>query len=106
MKLLSIRVAFCLLTALVFAAQKSASSAQSSAPSEALRVQPASQLIDEGKFDQAISTLSELQKQTPEPKGVEHQLGIAYYRKSDFAQAEVAFGRAMQQDPDDREAVQ
>ncbi len=106
MKLLSISVGFCLLTALVFAAQKSASPAQPSARAEDLQAQPASQLIDEGKLDQAISTLSELQKQTPEPNGVEHQLGIAYYRKGDFAQAEAAFGRAMQQDPDDREAVQ
>jgi len=81
-----------------------ASSAQAVAPETQVRA--ASELIDQGKLDDAISRLSELQKQSAEAKGVEHELGIAYYRKADFSKAEAAFARAMEQDPQDREAVQ
>lgn len=66
----------------------------------------AQHLIDENNLDQAIGLLLPLRNQQPEHGRVEHQLGLAYYRKGDFAEAEHAFARAMQQDPNDREAVQ
>jgi tetratricopeptide (TPR) repeat protein len=66
----------------------------------------ASALLQTGKLDEAIQKFTELQRQTPEPKRLEHQLGLAYYRKGDFVRAEAALAKAMQQDSEDREAVQ
>jgi len=63
-------------------------------------------LSQAGKYDEAIQKLRELQNQNPEPKGVEHQLGLAYYHKGDFAQAESTFAKAIEEDSHDREAVQ
>jgi len=76
----------------------------SSAPnSEELKAQA---LIEEGQFDKAIQQLLELQHQHPEAKHVQHDLGTAYYRKGDFVAAQTAFGKAAEEDPQDREAVQ
>lgn len=66
----------------------------------------AKRLIDEGKLDDAIQNLNALQQQHPETRGLQYQLGLAYYRKGDFAQAQSALGKAMDQDPQNREAVQ
>ncbi len=40
------------------------------------------------------------------PKGVQHELGIAYYRTGKLIPAEQAFARAMEEDPNDIESVQ
>jgi Flp pilus assembly protein TadD len=93
MKLLACSLVLFVLAPFCFAGQSSAS-APSTQPHGG-ELQAARQLIDEGKLDEAISELSELQKQMPEANGVEHELGTAYYKKGDFAQAEAAFGRAM-----------
>ena len=69
-------------------------------------LQEAKTLIDAGKFDDAVAQLIELERTQPATKGVEHELGIVYYRKSDFARAQAAFAKAMEEDPQDREAVQ
>ena len=66
----------------------------------------AKQLIDAGKLDDAIQKLSELHQQKPAQRGIEREFGIAYYRKGDFAQAQGALAKAMEEDPADREAVQ
>lgn len=62
--------------------------------------------IEGNKLDDAIHKLMELQTKQPEPTGVEHELGLAYYRKGDFAQAQEAFAKAMERDPQDRESIQ
>jgi tetratricopeptide (TPR) repeat protein len=44
-------------------------------------------LIDEGRFDEAISDLQSLAASHPETKGLDLELGTAYYKKSDFPKA-------------------
>ena len=66
----------------------------------------AKRLINDGKLDEAMQILSKLRLEQPEPRGVEHELGLAYYRKGDFANAQNAFESAQKEDPQDREAIQ
>jgi tetratricopeptide (TPR) repeat protein len=84
--------------------QKSASGLNAASDPDPLS--DARHLIDENKLDEAIQKLSAIQQQRPETAGLQYQLGLAYYRKGDFAQAQSAFARAMDQDPQNREAVQ
>lgn len=66
----------------------------------------ATRLVDQGKLDEAIAQLNQLHQSQPQTNGVEHELGVAYYRKGDFAQAQEAFAKAVAEDPNDRESVQ
>lgn len=66
----------------------------------------ARQLLQQGKYDGAISELQQLSSAQPGMKGVAHELGMAYFKKSDYPQATETFKKALQQDPDDNEAVQ
>ena len=50
--------------------------------------------------------LEQMAAAQPEPKGVEHALGLAYYRTGKLVEARQAFTNAMQQDPQDIESVQ
>ena len=104
MKLLALSLGLSVLTPFACVGQGSASSL--STQPQTGQLQAANQLINQGRLDEAIVKLSGLQKLMPEPKGVERQLGIAYYRKGDFSHAEAAFARSVQQDPEDHEAVQ
>ncbi|HVH87465.1 MAG TPA: tetratricopeptide repeat protein [Terriglobales bacterium] len=87
-------------------AQTGAASFQSQASSQSDSLSNAKRLIDQDKLDEAIQSLKTLERQYPETKGVQFQLGLAYYRKGDFAVAESALAKAMQEDPQNREAVQ
>lgn len=66
----------------------------------------ATRLVEANKLDDAIQKLLTLQNAQPEPAGVEHELGLAYYRKGDFLPAQNAFAKAMAQNPQDRESIQ
>src|SRR6516164_11527434 len=48
---------------------------------------PARKLLQQGKYDEAIAALTALQSQTPPPKGLDHELGVAYYKKGDYPNA-------------------
>ncbi len=63
----------------------------------------ARRLSQEGKHDAA---LAELQKQPPALKGLDHEFGVAYYKKGDYSQAIVALKKALEADPKDGEATQ
>lgn len=63
-------------------------------------------LIEQNKLDDAIASLRSIQQSHPETKGLDYELGLALYRKNEFAQAQAALERAMTEDPDNREAVQ
>jgi tetratricopeptide (TPR) repeat protein len=65
----------------------------------------ATELIDKGKYLDAITELKEL-AETPNHKGVAHQLGIAYYKMGDYSNAASQFQQAIAEDPDDKEATQ
>lgn len=66
----------------------------------------ARQLSQQGKYDEAISVLQELETQNPDLKGLAHELGAAYYKKSDFLNAVRYLKKAREQDPEDAEAEQ
>ncbi|HTZ30969.1 MAG TPA: tetratricopeptide repeat protein [Methylomirabilota bacterium] len=63
-------------------------------------------LSEIGKYDEAIAQLEALRNQTPPPAGVARELGIAYYKKSDYANAVLNFQKALAEDPNDGEATQ
>jgi tetratricopeptide (TPR) repeat protein len=66
----------------------------------------ARRLAEQGKFDEAIEKLETLEQKEPELKGLPHELGITYYRKSDYLKAVASFKKALEEDPGDNEAVQ
>ncbi|HZP16837.1 MAG TPA: tetratricopeptide repeat protein [Terriglobales bacterium] len=66
----------------------------------------ARQLVQQGKYDDAIAELQQLAATHPEVKGVAHELGMAYYKKSDYVHAAEEFQTALQQNPTDNEAIQ
>ena len=61
------------------------------------------QLMEQGKYDEAIAELQKLDSGT---KGVAHELGVAYYKKSDYSHAAENLQKAVEQDPHDDEATQ
>jgi tetratricopeptide (TPR) repeat protein len=63
-------------------------------------------LLQLGKFPQAIAQLEAMQNQTPPPKGLARELGIAYYKESDFVNAILNLERALKENPEDAEAIQ
>jgi tetratricopeptide (TPR) repeat protein len=82
----------------------STSVAQSEAtPSDYAQVRRLSQ---EGKHDEALAQLRELQSKNPGLKAIDHEFGIIYYKKGDYAQAVASLKKAQESDPDDREATQ
>ena len=63
-------------------------------------------LIQQGRFDQGISQLKQLQARTPGLKGLDRELGTAYYRHGDFINAAASLKKALAEDAGDREAMQ
>jgi len=63
-------------------------------------------LNEQGKFDEALRTLGELEQADPGRKNLAHQFGVTYYRKGDYPKAVEALTRAMRENPQDLEAVQ
>jgi tetratricopeptide (TPR) repeat protein len=63
-------------------------------------------LMQEGKYDEAIAELQRLSNAQPGMKGLVREFGIAYYKKSDYAQAITSFKQALQENPEDNEATQ
>ena len=62
--------------------------------------------LDHGRSQEAIAALEGLAKSTPGQKGVQHDLGLAYYRTGKLPQARHAFEQAIAADPGDMESVQ
>ena len=87
-------------------AQPAANSAVAGADAAQDLLRDAKRMIEAGEFDEAIQKLTDLKQQQPAQRGIDRELGIAYYRKGDFAQAQSAFAKAMEEDPADREVVQ
>ena len=73
-------------------------------PEEALA--SAHLMLEHGKPQEALALLEHLSASGGAGKGVQHELGIAYYRTGKLAQAEQAFGKAIKEDPGDLESVQ
>lgn len=63
-------------------------------------------LSEQGKFDEAIAQLEALKSKQPDLKGLSHEMGVIYYKKSDLLKAVASFKKALDEDPGDSEAVQ
>src|SRR5207248_8227033 len=66
----------------------------------------ARQLLQQGRYDEAIAELQQLASSQPGTKGLAHELGTAYYRKGDYVHAIESLKQALQADPADNEATQ
>jgi tetratricopeptide (TPR) repeat protein len=89
---------------------QSSSVSQSNTPSQP-QSQPsefdqARRLSQQGKYDEAIAALHQLEVAHPGMKGLSHELGIAYYKKSDYANAIASLKKALEENPADNEAEQ
>jgi len=89
--------------------------AQSAAPMAAPRPQTtksrpdfshARSLMQQGKLDDAIAELQTLQASDPNAKGIDLELGAAYYKKSDYTRAVESLKKATASDPASGEATQ
>jgi tetratricopeptide (TPR) repeat protein len=66
----------------------------------------ARKLMQQGKFDDAIANLEALRSGDPHAKGLDLELGTAYYKKSDFPKAIEYLRKASAADPRNGEATQ
>ena len=66
----------------------------------------ARRLSEQGKYDDAIAQLQGLATRDPQPAGLSHELGTAYYKKSDYLKAAEYLKQAVAENPKDDEAVQ
>jgi tetratricopeptide (TPR) repeat protein len=63
-------------------------------------------LMQQGKIDDAIAELQTLQSATPAVKGIELELGTAYYKKGNYVKAIGFLRKVTASDPNNREAAQ
>ena len=66
----------------------------------------AQQLLQQWKYDDAIAELQRLSASRGSTRGLNHELGTAYYRKGDYPHAIDSLKQALQEDPQDGEATQ
>jgi len=66
----------------------------------------AHQALEHDNPDEALALLQPLAAMQPPVKGVQHELGLVYYRTGKVAEAQHAFAAAIEQDADDKESVQ
>jgi tetratricopeptide (TPR) repeat protein len=98
-----------LLVILLFAPPKSTFGQQlngSAAASASDSLAAAHAKIQQGDAPAAIAILQALQASAPATKGLEHELGLAFYSSGELIKAEAAFAKAIEQDPNDKEAIQ
>jgi tetratricopeptide (TPR) repeat protein len=66
----------------------------------------ARRLLQQGKYDEAIAALHQLETTHPGMKGLSHELGAAYYKKGDYASAIASLKKGLEENPADSEAEQ
>jgi len=66
----------------------------------------ARRLLQAGRNNAAIAKLNEIATHHPGLAGLKHELGVAYYRKSDYLKAIEYLKPALEEKPDDRDVVQ
>jgi tetratricopeptide (TPR) repeat protein len=91
-------------------AAQSSSAVDSSRPAQSqpprTEFDEARRLSQQGKYDEAISVLHQLEATHPDMKGLSHELGAAYYKKSDFQNAIASLKKAVEENAEDSEAKQ
>jgi tetratricopeptide (TPR) repeat protein len=85
--------------------QSSAQSSQAAQPATS-DFSHARNLIQQGKVEEAITELHAVEASSPELKGLDLELGTAYYKKSDYPKAIEYLKKATATDPGTNEAVQ
>jgi tetratricopeptide (TPR) repeat protein len=63
-------------------------------------------LMQQGKYDEAINALHQLESAQPGMKGISHELGAAYYKKGDYPNAIASLKKALEERPADAEGEQ
>jgi tetratricopeptide (TPR) repeat protein len=66
----------------------------------------ARRLAQQGKFDEAIRELEGLAAKQPAATGLSHEFGVVYYKKGDYLKAGASLKKAIEENPDDSEAIQ
>jgi tetratricopeptide (TPR) repeat protein len=94
----------------VCAAQQPASNASGPQTTPTLTTRPdfshARALTQQGKVDEAIAELQSIEASALTTKGLDLELGIAYYKKSDYVKAVEFLKKAVTADPSNGEAAQ
>jgi tetratricopeptide (TPR) repeat protein len=89
---------------------QSSSAADSSRPAQSqpprTEFDEARRLSQQGKYNEAISALHQLESAHPGLKGVSHELGAAYYKMGDYANSIAFLKKALRENPADSEAEQ
>jgi Flp pilus assembly protein TadD len=76
------------------------------APAAASEFDVPRHLIQQGKYEDALAVLHNLETSHPAMRGLAHEFGVAYYQKSDFMNAISYLKKAQEENRDDREAIQ
>ncbi|MGB6833723.1 MAG: tetratricopeptide repeat protein [Candidatus Acidiferrum sp.] len=66
----------------------------------------AHRLLQQGKYEEAIAALHQLESTNPTLRGLSHELGAAYYKKSDYINAIAFLKKTLEENPSDSEAEQ
>ena len=66
----------------------------------------AHQLLEQGKVDEALTQLKAIQARDQNLKGLDRELGVAYYRTSDYLRSATYLEKVTAADPNDKEATQ
>ena len=74
-------------------ASEASRSAQSQPPGD--EFEETRRLLQQGKFDDALSALHQLESTHPEMRGLSHELGAAYYKKGDYINAIASLKKKM-----------
>ena len=93
-----------LVTALLFLSRPSLHA--QSVPDAPPSYQQVHRLTEQGKFDEALSSLNEISQSNPAAKNLAHEFGVTYYRKGDYPNAVTSLQRAIAENPNDTEATQ
>jgi tetratricopeptide (TPR) repeat protein len=63
-------------------------------------------LLDQGKTEEGMALLKEISLREPKLKGLAREMGIAFYKKSQFALAVPYLQQALDEDANDKETIQ
>lgn len=99
-------VVWLFLSVVCFAQTDKEGKARSSPQDLSTELQEVQVLLGQGRYDEAIARLSTLAAQSPAPKGVSRELGLAQFKKADYQQAIAALKQALAEDAADKESTQ
>ncbi len=63
-------------------------------------------LLAQGKYDDALAALHDLERKYPGLAGLSHEFGVTYYKKADYPNAISYLKKAREENPEDGEAIQ